>query len=212
MVSDQFEPLGGSGLNSRQVNQKTVRMGIPSIVYDLTRWDFRVGHSGVQSLDITVTKNDEELADVSFSDEDMKIYRRREFTPLEEQEFQLFLDDLLWEDEFSEFAHLSTIQVEYRNANELVRMINEKYKDDLLYIRYNEQEEFMGYIEEVSLMQINGSQALVCYFTPIDEGSEIIRTDVFLKPEIKAIAAANSLMVEGVAERLEISRHVEHIH
>jgi hypothetical protein len=212
MGSDQIEPLGGSGLNSRQANHKTVRMGIPSIIYDLTKWDFRVGHSGVQSLDITIMKNNEELADVSFSDEDMKIYRKREFTSLEEQEFQLYLDDLLWEDEFTDFAHLSTIQVEYRNANELVRMINEKYKDDLLYVRYKEREDFMGYLEDVTLMQIDGSQALVCYFTPIDEGSEIIRTDIHLKPEIKAIATANSLRVEGVTEALEISRHIEHTH
>lgn len=194
------------------LNREQPKVGITSIIYDLTDWDYKVGHSGVDSLDITITKNGEEVADVTFSDEEIKIYRKRELTGLEEMEMEIYMDDLIWEDEFSSFAHLSTLQVEYHRSDELVRMMENKYQDDLLFVRHNENEEFMGYLEEVSVRKIDGSETLFCYFSPIDEGSEIIRTTVKLKPDVKAIATANSIKVEGAGDLLEISRHVEHIH
>lgn len=178
-------------------HQDQLRVGISSIIYDLTKWDYQVGHSGVDSLDITLTREEEELADISFSDEEMKIFRKRELTSLEEQEMQLFLDDLLWEDEFMNYSHLGTMQVEYHNGHEVARMLDEKYKDDLLYIRYNEELDFMGYLEEASIKRIDGSDTLVCYFNPIDDDSELIRTTVLLKPDVKAIATANAVKAEG---------------
>jgi hypothetical protein len=194
------------------VQQQQPRMGISSIIFDLTKWDYRVGYSGIDSLDITITKDEEEIADVSFSSEEIKIFRKKEFTELEEQEFQLFLDDLLWEDQFSGFAHLAHIEVEYQNAEELVRMIKEKYQDDLLFVRFNEDQEFLGYLEQASLERFDGGQTLMCHFTPVENPEEVIRTDVRLKTEIKAVAAANSLKVEGVNDTLEMAVHVEHIH
>lgn len=193
-------------------HQDQLRVGISSIIYDLTKWDYQVGHSGVDSLDITLTREEEELADISFSDEEMKIFRKRELTSLEEQEMQLFLDDLLWEDEFMNYSHLGTMQVEYHNGHEVARMLDEKYKDDLLYIRYNEELDFMGYLEEASIKRIDGSDTLVCYFNPIDDDSELIRTTVLLKPDVKAIATANAVKAEGGGDVLEMSRHVEHSH
>ncbi|MBP1933747.1 hypothetical protein [Ammoniphilus resinae] len=192
--------------------EKQVKRGVPSVVYDLTKWDYKIGNSGTNALDITVMKNGEELVDVSFSDEAMDVYRKRDFTELEEHEFQLFLDDLLWEDEFAPFAHLGNIEVEYSRADELARMIDEKYRDDMLYIRYNEGQEFMGYLEEVSIKTINGAETLTCYFSPVDDASELIRTDILLSAGIKAIATANSVKAEGNGEMLEITRHVEHEH
>lgn len=192
--------------------QQLPRMGISSIIYDLTKWDYKVGHSGIDSLDITITKNGEEIADIAFSDEEMKIYRKRELSPLEEQEMEIYLDDLMWEDDFTPFAHLSSLQVEYHNAKELVRMMEEKYMDDLLFVRHNDHTEFMAYLEEVSIKRIDSSDSLVCYFSPIDDDSELIRTTIILKPDIKAMATANALKVEGAGEVLEISRHVEHTH
>lgn len=196
------------------LNREQPKIGISSIIYDLTKWDYKVGHSGVDSLDITITKDGEEIADVTFSDEEMKIYRKREFTSLEETELEIFIDDLIWEDEFTSFAHLSTLQVEYHQSDELVRMMENKYQDDLLFVRHNEEQEFMGYLEEVSVRRIDGAETLFCYFSPIDEEdhSELIRTTVKLKSDIKAVATANSLKIEGAGEQLEISRHVEHIH
>lgn len=194
------------------LDQQQPRMGISSIIYDLTKWDYRVGHSGINSLDITVTKSGEEIADIAFSDEEMKIYRKRELSPLEEQEMEIFLDDLMWEDDLAPFAHLSSLHVEYHNARELVRMIKEKYMDDLLFVRHNDNTEFMAYLEEVSVKRMDASDTLVCYFSPIDEASELIRTTIILKPDIKAIATATSLKVEGAGEMLEISRHIEHTH
>ncbi|HJV45529.1 MAG TPA: hypothetical protein VJ824_07365 [Bacillota bacterium] len=188
------------------------KMGISSIVLDLTKWDYRVGHSGLDSLDITITKNDEELVDVSFSPEEMKIFRKREFSELEENEFQLFLDDLLWEDEFTQFAHLAHIEVEYQSAEELVRMIQEKYQDDMLFVRFNDVREFMGYLESVSVEKIDGNQTLLCYFSPVDDAAEMIRADIMLRSQIKAIATASSLKVEGISETLEMAIHVEHTH
>lgn len=196
------------------LHQEQPRMGISSIIYDLTKWDYKVQHSGVDSLDITLTRAGEEVIDVSFSDEEMKVYRKRELSPLEEKEMQIFLDDLLWEDEFVNFSHLGTLQVEYHNGRELVRMLEEKYKDDLLYVRYNEEQDFMAYLEEASIKKMDGSDTLVCYFNPVDdeEESEVIRVTVLLKAGVKAIATANALKVEGGGDVLEISRHVEHIH
>lgn len=191
--------------------QDQLRMGISSIIYDLKKWDYRVGHSGENSLDITLKRDGEEVADVSFSDEEMKVFRKRELSALEEQEMQLFLDDLLWEDEFQNFSHLGTMQVEYHNGHEVARMLEEKYKDDLLYIRYNENMDFMGYLEEASIKRIDGSDSLVCYFNPIDDASELIRTTVLLKSDVKAIATANAVKAEGGGDVLELSRHVEHI-
>ena len=53
------------------------RIGITSIIYDLTKWDYRVGHSGVDSLDITITNDGEEVADVTFSDEEINNFLQR---------------------------------------------------------------------------------------------------------------------------------------
>lgn len=192
--------------------EKQVKRGIPSVVYDLTKWDYKIGNSGTNALDITVMKSGEELADISFSDEAMDVYRKRDFSELEEHEFHLFLDDLLWEDEFAPFAHLGEIEVEYTKADELARMIDEKYRDDMLYIRYNDGQEFMGYLEDVSIKIINGAETLTCYFSPVDDESELIRTDILLSAGIKAIATANSVKAEGNGEVLEITRHVEHEH
>ncbi|RXT08114.1 hypothetical protein [Ammoniphilus sp. CFH 90114] len=195
-------------------HQEQPRMGISSIIYDLTKWDYTVRHSGMNSLDITLTRAGEEIVDVSFSDEEMKVYRKRVLSALEDQELEIYLDDLLWEDEFQQFSHLGTLQVEYHNGEELARMLEEKYKDDLLYVRYNEETEFMGYLEEASIKRMDGSRTLVCYFNPIDDedDSEMIRTTVLLKPDVKAIATANALKAQGGGDVLEISRHVEHIH
>jgi len=192
--------------------EKQVKRGIPSVIYDLTKWDYKIGNSGTNALDITVMKSGEELADISFSDEAMDVYRKRHFSELEEHEFHLFLDDLLWEDEFAPFAHLGEIEVEYTKADELARMIDEKYRDDMLYIRYNDGQEFMGYLEDVSIKIINGAETLTCYFSPVDDESELIRTDILLSAGIKAIATANSVKAEGNGEVLEITRHVEHEH
>ncbi|WP_134699117.1 hypothetical protein [Ammoniphilus sp. YIM 78166] len=193
-------------------HQDQLRMGISSIIYDLKQWDYRVGHSGLNSLDITLERDGEEIADVSFSDEEMRIFRKRELSTLEEQELQLYLDDLLWEDDFENFSHLGTMQVEYHNGHEVARMLEEKYKDDLLYIRYNEDMDFMGYLEEASIKRIDGSDTLVCYFNPIDDESELIRTTVLLKSDVKAVATANAVKAEGGGDVLELSRHVEHLH
>ncbi|GAB7386916.1 hypothetical protein BSNK01_07520 [Bacillaceae bacterium] len=192
--------------------QETPKTGISSIVYDLTKWDYRVNNSTLHGLDITVTRNGEEVADVSFSDEEIKIFRKRKLSPLEEQELHLFLDDLMWLDEFEPFAHLSTIQSEYHNADELVRMLKEKYKNDLLYVRFNGNEEFTGFLEDASLEGQNGRHTLICYFTPADaeEDADLIRITIVLKPDIKAIATAGAVKVEGAEETLEIARHVQH--
>ena len=107
-------------------------------------------------------------------------------------------------------AYLSTLQVEYHRGDELVRMMENNIGHDLLFVRHNEAQEFMGYLEEVSVKKIDGSETLFCYFSPIDEESELIRNEK-LGPDVKAIATANSLKVEGAGELLEISRHVEHI-
>ncbi|RKD26815.1 hypothetical protein BEP19_16605 [Ammoniphilus oxalaticus] len=191
--------------------EQAAKGGISSIVYDLTKWDYEVGHSGADSLDITVVKNREEIADVSFSNEDLKIHRKRLLTPMEEAELEMYIDDLIWEDEFSSFAHLATAQTEYKRVGDLIRMMKQKYEDDLLYIRHNEQESFMGYLEEVSVKKSNGLDTLFCYFTPSDEDAELIRTTILIQPNFKAVATANALKVESGGETLEISRHVQHI-
>jgi hypothetical protein len=186
------------------------KVGITSIVYDLTKWDYDVRHSGFHSLDLTVKRESEEIADISFSDEEIKVYRKRDLSALEESELDLYLDDLLWQEEFSEFAHLATIQSEYHDAEELIRMIKEKYENELLFIRYNDQDDFMGFLEDVSIQRLDGSDTLTCYFNPVDDDSEIIRTTVALKPDKLAVANAISLKIEGYNETLEITKHVEH--
>ena len=143
------------------LNWEQSKSGVSSIVYDLTKWNFKVGQSGMNSLDLTVSKDGEELADVTLSDEAFKIYRKRILSSLEEAELELFIDDLFWEDEFVSFAHLGSVQTEYRDATELARMMEQKYSDDLLYVRHNEQETFMGYLEEVSIKRLNKSEALL---------------------------------------------------
>lgn len=186
------------------------KKGVPAIVYDLTNWDYRVRHSGYESLDITISNKEEEIADVSLSGEAINVYRKRELAEDKEAELQLFIDDLLWKDEFHAFAHLSTIQSEYRDSEELETMIRERYNDDLLYIHLN-QESFMGVLEHLSVRRDGNGETLILRFIPTDNNAERLEITVSLLPVVKGVATAHAVRIEGKdGKMLEIARHVQH--